>query len=80
MSARRHHYCLRHCWLMLAGWLLIVLQAHATTLAVDQQTPYQSLVPWLQQCLTTATVDSPATLDTKSCRHGRFTAVDPRRA
>jgi signal transduction histidine kinase/CheY-like chemotaxis protein len=77
MSARRHHYCLRHCWLMLAGWLLIVLQAHATTLAVDQQTPYQSLVPWLQQCLTTATVDSPATLDTKSCRHGRFTAVNP---
>lgn len=67
---------LRPVRLLLACWLLLLTPAHAGVLAVDHQTPYQSLLPWLQECLTSSTATTPDALDPAQCRHGRFTAVD----
>lgn len=63
--------------LLLAGWLFVLAQAHAGGMEVDARTAYQSLTPWLQECLTPATITSPDQLDDRSCRRGGFRPVDP---
>lgn len=63
--------------LLLAAWLFVLAQAHAAALTVDSQTAYQSLLPWLQECLTPAPATTPDQLDIRTCRRGGFRAVDP---
>lgn len=73
----RHASLLLQTGLWLAGWLFVFAQAHASVMDVDARTPFQSLMPWLQECLAPATATTPDQLDDHRCRQGGFHAVDP---
>lgn len=66
-------------WLAFVVLMLAFLTpAHSATINVDDQTPYQSLLPWLDECLTPSRADAPDALDVATCQHGRFLPVDRR--
>ena len=65
-------------WLALIATLLVVTQVQGAAIRIDHQTPYQTLIPWMQECLTPSTADMPDQLDLSTCSKGRFTPVDAR--
>lgn len=62
---------------LLLGLLLLPESARAFALSVDARLPYQSITPWLQECLSPSAAETPDQLDVATCRQGGFSRVDP---
>lgn len=78
MSRPLHLAPYLHLFGLLLGLLLLApAPAQATALSVDARLPYQSLMPWLQECLSPSAAETPDQLDVASCRQGGFSRVDP---